>query len=103
MKQYIIKFSFLIALLFVIEACNKDALIDLNNSYQNYQLKKEEIIDNNTEIERRIKLIKDGNIPSELQVKLKPSYDEKSNQLDSITEYENKKKDIENELKKYKE
>jgi len=32
MKQYIIKFSFLIALLFVIEACNKDALIDLNNN-----------------------------------------------------------------------
>jgi len=68
---------------------------DLNNAYQKYIDYKKEVSENNTEIERRITLINDGNIPGELQLKLKSSNDEKSLQNDKITKIEEDKKELE--------
>lgn len=68
---------------------------NLNSEYQNYLNKKEEINDINMEISRRVKLIKNGNIPSELQGKLKPSYDEKTTKNDKINEIDKIKSSLE--------
>ena len=69
--------------------------IDLQNAYQYYIDKKNEISQTNSEIERRVRLIKDGNLPSEVQLKLKSSYDEKRIKNDRSTEIENEKKELE--------
>lgn len=68
---------------------------DLQKEYEKYIDKKNKIFEINNEIDRRIKLTKDGNIPTELQHKLKSSYDERRIKNDKITEIENQKKDIE--------
>jgi DNA repair exonuclease SbcCD ATPase subunit len=68
---------------------------ELQKSYLNYIDKKNKTAETNLEIERRIKLIKDGNLPTEVQVKLKSSYDEKRIKNDKITELENEKKELE--------
>lgn len=68
---------------------------ELQNAYQNYIDKKNQTAETNAEIERRVKLIKDGNLPSEVQVKLKSSYDEKRIKNDRITEIESENKELE--------
>lgn len=68
---------------------------DLYKDYLNYTDKKNKISETNNEIERRIKLIKDGNLPTELQSKLKSSYDERRIKNDKITEIESEKKELE--------
>ena len=74
---------------------------ELNLLHTEYNNKKKEadglIIDN----ERKINLIKDGNLPSDLQEKLKPSNNDKNIKLEKISELEDSKKDLEkvNEIK----
>lgn len=67
----------------------------LQSAFQKYIDKRNQVSETNAEIERRVKLIKDGNLPSELQLKLKSSYDEKRLKNDRITEIENEKKELE--------
>ena len=68
---------------------------ELHKSYLNYIDNKNKTAETNSEIERRVKLIKEGNLPSEVQAKLKTSYDEKRTKNDKITELENEKKELE--------
>ena len=75
----------------------------LNKSYLNYIDKKNNTAEVNAEIERRVKLIKNGNIPSELQTKLKASNEEKRVQNDKITEIEDEKKILEKAIESKKE
>ena len=78
----------------------KDYTFDekLNKEYHYYLGKKEDTETTNTEIVRRVILIKDGNFPNELQIKLKSSYDEKRKINEAITEVEEKKKGLERTL-----
>lgn len=74
---------------------------ELYNFYIDYINKKEEVNNIIIENRRKITLIKDGNIPIDLQEILKPSNNNKELKLDKISELEKNKKDLEsiNEIK----
>jgi DNA repair exonuclease SbcCD nuclease subunit/DNA repair exonuclease SbcCD ATPase subunit len=71
---------------------------DLEKTYIKYRQNKHEIYEENNEIERRIKLIQDSNLPPILKNKLSSSYNERRRINDIISDLEKEKEEIETQI-----
>lgn len=71
---------------------------DLEKSYIKYRHNKHEVYEDSSEIERRVKLIKDGNLPPKLKDKLTTSYNERRRINDAISDLEKEIEEIETQL-----
>jgi len=67
---------------------------ELNAAYNALLNSKKDYSDKNVEIERKVKLIKGGNYPSELQAELKTSWEERTTLNDKITDLEDQNKEL---------
>ena len=71
---------------------------NLEKDYIKYRQNKSKIYEENNEIERRVKLIKDGNLPSKLKDRLTTSYNERRRFNDTISDLEKEKEELKTQL-----